>query len=146
MTEDTTLEITRVFDAPAADVFDAWVKPEQWQSWIAPEGVNCSVVLLEPHVGGRHRTENHMADGRVIPVIGVYKVFDRPKALSFTWGWETDPSRQSLISIALSEQNGTTELIFRQEGLGSPASRESHRRGWGNVLTELSNFLAREKK
>jgi uncharacterized protein YndB with AHSA1/START domain len=146
MTEDTTLEITRLFDAPAAEVFDAWVTPEQWQSWIAPEGVACAVVLLEPHVGGRHRAENLMPDGRVIAVVGVYKVVDRPNALSFTWGWESDASRQSLISVALDERDGQTMLAFRQEGLASVSSRESHRQGWGKVLTKLSDFLAREKK
>jgi uncharacterized protein YndB with AHSA1/START domain len=35
--EDTVLEITRVFEAPPARVFDAWLTREQWQAWIGPK-------------------------------------------------------------------------------------------------------------
>jgi uncharacterized protein YndB with AHSA1/START domain len=52
---DTVLEITRVFDAPPARVFAAWLDLEQFQAWIGPEGVDCEVQLLEPQVGGRYR-------------------------------------------------------------------------------------------
>lgn len=38
--EDTTLEISRMFDAPAARVFNAWLNREEWQAWIGPEGMN----------------------------------------------------------------------------------------------------------
>jgi uncharacterized protein YndB with AHSA1/START domain len=89
--EDTTLEITRVFDAPPARVFDAWLNREEWQAWIGPEGVNCEVPLLEPRVGGRYRIAMHLSDGRVIPVAGVFKIIDAPRTLAFTWGWEGTP-------------------------------------------------------
>ena len=51
--DDTTLLITRIFDAPREQVFDAWLTREEWQAWIGPEGVRCDVPLLEAHVGGR---------------------------------------------------------------------------------------------
>ena len=54
-TNETTLAITRLFDAPPARVFDAWLKREEWQSWIGPEGMSCEVPVLEPRVGGRYR-------------------------------------------------------------------------------------------
>lgn len=30
--EDTTLEITRMFDAPAARVYNAWLNREEWRA------------------------------------------------------------------------------------------------------------------
>jgi uncharacterized protein YndB with AHSA1/START domain len=62
--EDTTLEITRIFDAPPARVFNAWLNREEWQAWIGPEGINCDVPLLEPRVGGRYREQLNPTDAQ----------------------------------------------------------------------------------
>jgi uncharacterized protein YndB with AHSA1/START domain len=140
--EDTTLEITRVFDAPAARVFDAWLDREEFQAWIGPEGMSCEVPLHEPRVGGRYRIIMRLSDGRVIPVAGVFKMVDPPRRLVFTWGWEGDASRESLVTITLREKGGKTELTLRQEGLGSVANRDDHARGWGSALNKLVGYLA----
>ncbi len=140
--EDTTLEITRVFDAPAARVFDAWLDREEFQAWIGPEGMSCEVPLHEPRVGGRYRIIMRLSDGRVIPVAGVFKMVDPPRRLVFTWGWEGDASRESLVTITLREKGGKTELTLRQEGLGSVANRDDHGRGWNSALNKLVGYLA----
>ena len=97
--DDTTLQITRLFDASPERVFDAWLKREQWQAWIGPEGMNCDVTLLEPHVGGRYRITMRLSESNVVPVAGLFKAIDRPEKLAFTWGREGDPSRTSLITL-----------------------------------------------
>ena len=141
-TDDSTLEITRVFDAPPARVFKAWLNREEWQAWVGPEGVNCEVPLLEPRVGGRYRIVMGLSDGRVIPVAGVFKIVDAPRTLVFTWGWENDPTRQSLITLTFREKEGRTELTLRQEGLGSVSNRDDHGRGWSSALNKLVAYLA----
>jgi uncharacterized protein YndB with AHSA1/START domain len=140
--DDTFLEITRMFDAPPARVFDAWLNREEWQSWIGPEGINCEVPLLEPHIGGRYRIVMRLSDGRVIPVAGIFKTIDAPRTLAFTWGWENDPTRQSLVTLTLREKAGKTELTLRQEGLGSVSNRDDHGRGWNSALNKLVAHLA----
>ena len=140
--EDTTLEITRMFDAPATRVFNAWLNREEWQAWIGPEGMNCDIPLLEPRVGGRYRITMRLSDGRVVPVAGVFKTIDSPRRLVFTWGWEGDPSRESLITITLREKGDKTELTLRQEGLGSVSNRDDHGKGWNSALNKLVAYLA----
>jgi uncharacterized protein YndB with AHSA1/START domain len=140
---DDTLVITRLFDAPAARVFDAWLSREEWQSWIGPEGIQCEVALLEPRVGGQYRLTMHITGGGPIAVAGVFKIIERPRKLSFTWGAEGDPARQSLITLTFSERQGKTELSLRQEGLGSAANRDQHRAGWNSTLNKLERYLAR---
>jgi uncharacterized protein YndB with AHSA1/START domain len=141
-TEDTALEITRLFAATPERVFNAWLNREEWQAWIGPEGINCDIPLLEPCVGGRYRIIMRLSDGQVIPVAGVFKAIDAPRSLVFTWGWEGDSSRNSLITITLRAKGGETELTLRQEGLGSVTNRDDHEKGWNSTLNKLVAYLA----
>jgi uncharacterized protein YndB with AHSA1/START domain len=141
--DDTILEITRLFDAPPERVFDAWLNREEWQAWIGPEGVSCEVPLLEPRVGGRYRIAMRLSDGRMIPVSGVFKTIDAPRSLAFTWGWDSEPSRQSLVTITLRAKGDRTELTLRQEGLGSASNRDDHGKGWNSALNKLVAYLGR---
>jgi uncharacterized protein YndB with AHSA1/START domain len=141
-TEDTVLQITRIFDAPPARVFEAWLTREEWQAWIGPEGVNCEVTVFEPRIGGRYRVMMRMSDGRVIPVAGVFKTIEAPRSFTFTWGWEGDDERQSLITITLNDLGGKTELTLRQEGLGTVENRDAHGTGWHSALNKLVRHLA----
>ncbi len=144
-TDDTTLVIRRLFEAPPNRVFDAWLTREEWQAWIGPEGVDCDVSAFEPHVGGRYRLEMLMSGGGRIVTTGIFKSIDRPRSLSFTWGAEGDPTRQSLITLTFNELGNKTELILRQEGLGSASSRDEHGRGWNSALNKLDRHLAHRR-
>jgi uncharacterized protein YndB with AHSA1/START domain len=143
--DDTTLVITRIFDAPREQVFDAWLTREEWQAWIGPEGVRCDVTLLEAHVGGRYRIDMHMPDDTVLPVSGSFKVIDRPRSLSFSWGRDGDPSRQSLITLSFNDRGGATELTLRQVGLGSALERDQFGQGWNSALNKLQRYLDQEQ-
>jgi uncharacterized protein YndB with AHSA1/START domain len=143
--EDTTLVMTRMFDAPCARVFDAWLDREEWQAWIGPEGISCEIPLLEPRVGGHYRINMRMSSGQLVPVTGTFQTIDRPRTLVLTWGWDGDPSRQSLLTLTFADKGGRTELTLRQEGLGSAANRDDHSRGWDSALNKLDKYLAAPK-
>ena len=138
---DTVLEITRVFDASPERVFAAWLDRGQFQAWIGPEGIDCEVALLDPQVGGRYRLVMNTPE-RVIPVSGVFKSIEPSRRLVFTWGWEGDPIRQSLITLTFRALGAKTELTLRQEGLGSVESRDGHVRGWTSALNKLNRHLS----
>jgi uncharacterized protein YndB with AHSA1/START domain len=140
-TEDTVLEIKRVFDAPPARVFDAWLNREEWQAWIGPEGVSCEVPVLERRVGGRYRVIMHLSDGQVIPVTGIFKTIEPPKRFAFTWGREGE----TLVTVTLREMNGKTELTLRHEGLETVSNRDSFGKGWNSALNKLATYLATER-
>lgn len=140
--QDNALEIKRWFDAPPDRVFAAWLTREAFQAWIGPEGVQCDVPLLEPEIGGRYRITMRLSDDRVIPVSGVFRSIDAPHRLAFTWAWEGDPSRDSLVTVTLRARDAGTELTLRQDGLGSIDNRDGHERGWNSTLTKLADYLA----
>jgi uncharacterized protein YndB with AHSA1/START domain len=140
--DETTLELRREFDASPAAVFDAWMTREQWAAWIGPEGMQCEVPMLEPRVGGRYEITMRLGSGQVIPVSGVFKVIERPRRLVFSWGWNDDPARQSLVTLEFTARGTRTELLLRQEGLGTLANRDDHGRGWSGTLNKLERHLA----
>ena len=140
--DETTLELRREFDASPAAVFDAWITREQWAAWIGPEGISCEVPLLEAKVGGRYEISMRLANGQVIPVSGVFEAIDRPHRLVFSWGWNGDPSRQSRITLEFTARGPRTELVLRQEGLGTVSNRDDHGKGWTSALNKLASHLA----
>ena len=140
--DETTLELRRVFDATPEALFDAWTRREEWAAWIGPEGITCEVPLLEPKVGGRYEVTMRLANGQVIPVSGVFRTIERPTRLVFSWGWNGDPLRQSLITLEFTARGSRTELLLRQEGLGTVANRDDHAKGWNSALNKLEGYLA----
>jgi uncharacterized protein YndB with AHSA1/START domain len=141
LADDTTLVITRLFEASPAQVFDAWLTREAWQAWIGPEGVDCDVSKLDPHVGGGYSLEMRISGNARMVVAGIFRMIDRPRSLSFTWGVEGDCTRQSLITLTFNERGNKTELILRQEGLGNASNRDQHRQGWNSALNKLDRHL-----
>ena len=138
--EPAVLEIVRIFDASPAQVFEAWLDREEWQSWIGPEGVDCEVPLLERRVGGRYRVIMHMPDGNTIRVTGIFKAIDANKGFAMTWGAEGG-THETLVTVSLRDLNGRTELKLRHEGLPGAADRDSHDKGWRSALNKLANYL-----
>lgn len=140
--DETTLELRREFDASPTAVFDAWLTREEWAAWIGPEGMSCEVPLLEAKVGGRYEISMHLSNGQVIPVSGVFESIDRPRRLVFSWGWNGDASRQSRITLEFKACGSRTELVLRQEGLGTVSNRDDHGKGWTSALNKLTRYLA----
>ncbi|HEV2704226.1 MAG TPA: SRPBCC domain-containing protein [Steroidobacteraceae bacterium] len=140
--DPTTLELRRVFDASPTAVFDAWMTREEFAAWIGPEGMQCEVPVLEPRVDGRYEITMRLANGQVLPVSGIFKLIERPRRLIFSWGWNADPTRQSLITLEFIPRGARTELVLRQEGLGTIGNRDDHGKGWNSALNKLERHLA----
>ncbi|HWI87296.1 MAG TPA: SRPBCC domain-containing protein [Sphingomonas sp.] len=139
--DDTTLEISQLFDAPAARLFDAWTSREEWQAWIGPKGVTCEVPTLNATVGGEYRVIMHTPKGEV-RVAGVFREVSPPNRIAFTWGAEGDPTRQSLVTIELEPLGERTRLTLRQDGLGSADVRDEHAKGWTGAFAKLAAHVA----
>ncbi len=144
--EDTTLVLTRHFDAPPARVFDAWMNHDEFQSWIGVEGVTCEVPRFEARVGGRYTINLQLSTGQISPVTGEFREIDAPKRIVFTWAWDGDPKRQSLITLTFVARNGGTDKTLRQEGLGTPEDRDGHGQGWQSTFNKLAAHLRDRRK
>ncbi len=107
---DREFVIERMFDAPAALVFDAWTTPEhvkQWYGCAIMEMTGCEIDLRE---GGRWRYVVRAADGSEHAFSGVYREIDRPRRLVYTETYEAIPGASCLVAVMFEEQEGKTRL------------------------------------
>ncbi|HYJ22195.1 MAG TPA: SRPBCC domain-containing protein [Solirubrobacterales bacterium] len=138
-----TLLIERTFQAPAQAVFDAWTSEEvmrRWfhgeHEWETPEahvdlrlGGNVRVVMRDPvkdaeYGGGGHYTE-----------------IDPPRRLVFTWTWDDDSDRETLIELDFEEVEGATTVRLTHSSLRDQESVISHEGGWSACLDNLGRVL-----
>jgi uncharacterized protein YndB with AHSA1/START domain len=139
VTDDTVLELTRVFDTTPERLFDAWLS-KSWGEWAGPPGVKGEVTLMEPRVGGRYRVVMRREGGE-ITVGGTYKEIVRPSRIVMSWKWEHE-EQDTLITLTFRPRGKGTELSLRHEGFADKDRRDSHGQGWIGTLDKLQKFLA----
>ena len=77
-------------------------------------------------------------------VFGEYRELVSGKKIVFTWKWDDDEvweTRNSLVTVELSDRDGGTEVRLTHEQLPSEESRDRHNDGWNSVLDRLEKFF-----
>jgi uncharacterized protein YndB with AHSA1/START domain len=138
-----TLNIERTFQAPAQAVFDAWTNEEvlrRWfygqPGWETPEAQvdlrldgTVRVVMRNPQDGAEHGGGGH------------YTEIDPPTRLAFTWTWDRDEDRETLIELDFEEADGTTTVRFTHSNLRDEESVRNHEEGWTVCFDNLGRSL-----
>jgi uncharacterized protein YndB with AHSA1/START domain len=108
------LVVTRIFNAPARIVFEAWTKPELFKQWWAPKSSGLSLLSCEQdvRVGGRYRLEfGHAAAPNPIAFFGQYLEVTPPSRL----GWTNEESDDGPITtVTFEEKDGKTLLVMHE--------------------------------
>jgi uncharacterized protein YndB with AHSA1/START domain len=144
---DSTLVLTRTFDAPRELVFAAWVEPEQLARWFGPRNIAATVDRMDAHQDGSYRITLRAADsGEIYAVRGSYREVVPPERLVFTWAWEEDcPTHEkdveSVVTVVFRERGAKTEIVLQHAQL-APKMRTSTPRGWNASLDRLAEHLA----
>lgn len=142
---DTSLALTRSFDAAAGAVFQAWIDPAQVARWIGPRSVKATVEKMEARIGGAYRIVMHEASGATHTVEGIYREIAPAKRLVFTWAWLDEAGKrghESLVTIELRSLGKKTEMTLRHERFDSKESRDRHDHGWSGSFDKLAEVLA----
>ena len=140
------LTITRVFNAPRALVFEAFVDPKHALQWMGPRDYPATHTEGDVRPGGKWRTCLHASDGSGdIWQGGVYREVVPGERLVFTFAWDQeDGSRgpETLITITFADQAGKTLMTFRQAVFDTPDNCDSHRMGWNSTFDRLAEYVA----
>jgi uncharacterized protein YndB with AHSA1/START domain len=122
---DLEIAIMRDFRAPKALVFEAWTKAEHVKKWYACATLSMPSCEMDFRVGGLWRYVLRDPGGNDHTMSGEYREIERPNKLVFTERYEPIPGSDHLVTITLTEHEGTTTLkqLFHYP---SKQSRDGH--------------------
>lgn len=138
--------LTRVFDAPRAEVFAAWTQAARVAAWFCPDGfdVRSESVLIELRVEGRYElTMVHRESGREHALRYRIAALAEPELLVL----EAEPMPEmglpapTVTRIELVEEDGRTRMTL-DEGPYPPGGGPRARGGWTQAFDKLQRTLA----
>jgi uncharacterized protein YndB with AHSA1/START domain len=107
------LVVTRVFDAPARIVFEAWTKPELLMRWWAPKSFGITFLSCELDVrpGGTYKfVFGHPESGQPMAFVGRYLEVKPHSRLA----WTNEESGDGFITtVTFEERDGKTHLVLQ---------------------------------
>ncbi|YCU60815.1 SRPBCC family protein [Mycobacteroides abscessus] len=111
---DTTILITRSFDAQAALIFRALTEPELVTRWWGFEDAQWEVCEIDLRVGGTWRyvvrQPCESEPDREVAFHGEYRELDPPHRLVSTEVFEGVPEGEAVVSTTLDEVDGVTTM------------------------------------
>jgi uncharacterized protein YndB with AHSA1/START domain len=111
---DREIQMTRLFDAPRALVFEALTKPEHIREWWGRLGDGYTVPECDVdfRAGGRWRFVNQTPKGERVVFYGEYREIDAPRRMVFTEIFEPFPDAVSVVTTVLTEEHGKTRVTL----------------------------------
>lgn len=110
LTAELELEVSRVFAAPRALVFDAHVNPEVIRKWWGPRGSTLTTCDMDVRVGGWWRFVLLTADGRELGFRGEYLKIDPPAELVQSFEYDGVPGVVTVERVLFAEHDGATRV------------------------------------
>lgn len=76
---------------------------------------------------------------------GSYLELARPSKLRFTWNTKGVDTTETLITVALKDRGGITELTLTHERFPSPELLARYKGGWSRIADPLADHLEQRK-
>jgi uncharacterized protein YndB with AHSA1/START domain len=108
--KSSDIRLTRVYDAPAQAVWDAWTIPEQVEKWWGPRGFTLTTHSKDLRVGGSWRYTMHGPDGVDYPNVTKYFVVEPCQKLVYDHGGTDDTPPLFRVTVTFTEANGKTTM------------------------------------
>jgi uncharacterized protein YndB with AHSA1/START domain len=146
--------VKRTFAAAREKVFAAWTEPALMARWFCRCAGHPPTRVLEADVraGGTYRIEvegpQQGAPGsKLYRGWGSYREVRPPERLVFTWTWEHDEFKDTLVTVEFRSlgESGFTEVTLTHELLPTEKARGEHRKGWGECFDMLERTLRGEE-
>jgi len=109
---DDEILITRVFDAPAQLVFDAWTTPDIVKRWWGGDRGVVTQAEVDLRIGGRWRWVMTANGGFEVAFSGEYREIDRPHRLVKTEVFELVSDGEAVSTTTFEETEGVTTMTI----------------------------------
>jgi uncharacterized protein YndB with AHSA1/START domain len=137
---------TRLFNAPARIVFDAWTKPELLKRWWAPKSFGVALVSCEvdARTGGTYRLGfSHPSSDSLMEFFGRY--IEVVPYRKLVWTNEEAGEAGPVTTVTFEERDGRTLLVMRdvypsKEALDA-AIESGSTMGAGETFVQLDELL-----
>ena len=144
-TPESTVRLERRINAPADQVFAAWIEPRQMSEWYAPtDDFKLTQAEVDVQVGGRYRVAMFPPDREDPSVaIGQYCRIDPPRFLSFTLSWVSPraDTHETQVTLEFHARGEATDLVLTHERFRDEVLRSQHAQGWQGCLERLSRKM-----
>ena len=125
-TADRESVITRVFDAPARLLFEAYSKPEHVRKWFGPVGWPITLCEIDFRKGGRFRFAMTGPSGKQnTPFGGEYLEIVPNRKIVFDNGFEAPGAEKMIMTVTFDEKDGKTTLTLHTL-FASVAMKKAH--------------------
>jgi uncharacterized protein YndB with AHSA1/START domain len=142
---DFELVVTRMFNAPARIVFEAWSKPELFKQWWIPKSVGMSLVSCDMDIrtGGTYRLVfSHPAFDQPMAFFGTYNEVTPNKRLV----WTNEESDEGAVTTVTFEESDGKTLVTLHERYPTTAALEEalagSAEGFPEQFAQLDGLLA----
>ena len=112
---DLEFVVTRVFDAPARLVFEAWSNPDLFKRWWVPEGAGLTLLSCEmdARTGGKYRLVfAHPAAPDGMAFFGTYQEVIPGKRM--VWSNEESGDQGGVTTVVFEERDGRTFVTYSE--------------------------------
>ncbi len=143
---DQTVLITRIFDAPRAQVFAAWTDPEQVSQWFGPEHFDAprEKIRIDLRVGGRYEL-TMVRQGGGEHAIG-YEIVELVEPELIVLRWDPMPEagmpEPTVVRIELHDHGAKTRMTLSDGPYPAPGGEHAEA-GWHGALDKLDALLSR---
>ena len=138
--QNISLQVRRLIPAVRERVFRAWIEREALQQWFRPGGIEVVISQLDAQVGGTFRFEANASNGTRTVFTGKYLEVSFPEKIVFTLTSYLTDDQETLVTIELIEQGGSTEVILTHDRFASAAIMARHQ-GWPLLLDRLASAV-----
>ncbi len=144
---DREFVITRLYDAPAGLLFEAYSKREHIMQWFGPKGWPLTLCEMDFRVGGRYRFGMTGPDGTPnTPFGGEYLEIVPKEKIVYDNAFELPGAEKMIVTVTFDEAAGQTTLTIHTL-FGSVAMKNAHlgqgyERGTGSGLDQLADVIA----
>jgi uncharacterized protein YndB with AHSA1/START domain len=126
------IKLERTISAPAAEVFDAWLDPNQPVNPFS----GSKKLIFDLKVDGLFYFVHHH-NGADIQHYGKFDVIDKPKKVQYTWMSPYTHGLESLVTVTFTAKGDDTLVSLTHAGLPDDDFGRAHEGGWGGYLKKL---------
>lgn len=144
-TDNRTLSIERILNAPRQLVWDAWTQSDHIASWWGPGNMVTIIEELDFRIGGKWKFSMTMPDGNEFISEGEYLEIVEPEKIVTTADFK--PMTEGVtLTAKFEEMGGKTRFIFMvthpTEEYCKQQQEMGFMNGWGSVFDNLEKYLS----